>query len=247
MAQKQPIEYDKMNSLISELKIEVNQKEDDLKNIINEKDEIIKELENKIEKMNKKLEKIIDVFINEFKEKDKKITQITINLLEQEILIENKDKQIKKMMEENIFEINNKIIEQEQKIIKDLNQKFNNLNKELKQLKERQTYNINNLEEKFLVKLNEMKEELYGIINHNNEIQRVIKGIEKSELYNEIKIYLALEEEIPEIKQKDLDHINIKNFIDQYLRLTTNKINQKKNMIKLETHKKIFEIKKESK
>ena len=56
-----------------------------------------------------------------------------------------------------------------------------------------------------------------------------------------------MEEEIPEIKQKDLDHINIKNFIDQYLRLTTNKINQKKNMIKLETHKKIFEIKKESK
>ena len=74
------MEYDKMNSLIAELKMEINKKEDDLKNIINEKNEIIKELENKIEKINKKLEKIIDVFINEFKEKDKKINQITINL-----------------------------------------------------------------------------------------------------------------------------------------------------------------------
>ena len=97
------MEYDKMNSLIAELKMEINKKEDDLKNIINEKDEIIKELENKIEKMNKKLEKIIDVFINEFKEKDKKINQITINLLEEEVLIENKDKQIKSMVEENIM------------------------------------------------------------------------------------------------------------------------------------------------
>ena len=222
------MEYDKMNSLIAELKMEINKKEDDLKNIINEKDEIIKELENKIEKMNKKLEKIIDVFINEFKEKDKKINQITINLLEEEVLIENKDKQIKSMMEENIYNINNKIIEQEQKIIKDINQKYNDLNKEMIQLIKRQITRICNYEENFLAKMNKMRAILYGIIKQNIEMQMSINEIEKKGLYNEIKIYLALEEEIPEIKKEALDHIKIKNYMDQYLRLTTNIQDKKK-------------------
>jgi len=223
-----------MNSLIAELKIEINKKEDDLKNIINEKDEIIKKLENKIEKMNKKLEKI-----------DKKINQITINLLEEEVLIENKDKQIKSIVEENIYDINNKIIEQEQNIIKDINQKYNDLNKEMIQLKKRQINNLCNFEEKFLSKMNKMRTILYGIIKQNNEMQMSVNEIEKKGLYNEIKIYLALEEEIPEIKKEVLDHIKIKNYIEQYLRLTTN-IQDKKNMIKLKSYKEIAEINKKS-
>jgi len=211
------MEYDKMNSLIAELKIEINKKEDDLKNIINEKDEIIKELENKIEKMNKKLEKI-----------DKKINQITINLFEEEVLIENKDKQIKSIVEENIYDINNKIIEQEQNIIKDINQKYNDLNKEMIQLQKRQINNLCNFEEKFLSKMNKMRAILYGIIKQNNEMQMSVNEIEKKGLYNEIKIYLALEEEIPEIKKEVLDHLKIKNYMEQYLRLTTNIQDKKK-------------------
>ena len=99
-----------MNSLINELKLNANKKEDDIKNLIYEKDIIIKELkfkineqDNKLENINKKLEKIIDVFINEFKEKDKDISQIKLNLLEKETSNNNNTKRIINRLDEVIF------------------------------------------------------------------------------------------------------------------------------------------------
>jgi len=84
---------------------------------------------------------------------------------------------------------------------------------------------------KFLAKMNETRAILYGKINQNNEMQMSINEIENKGLYNEIKIYLALEEEIPEIKKEDLDHIKISKYIDQYLRLMINKKDKEINMI----------------
>ena len=79
--------------------------------------------------------------------------------------------------------------------------------------------------------MNETRAILYGKINQNNEMQMSINEIENKGLYNEIKIYLALEEEIPEIKKEDLDHIKISKYIDQYLRLMINKKDKEINMI----------------
>ena len=210
-------DMEKMKSEIKVLKIEMNKKEDDMKNIINEKDIIIKELkdkiieqDNKIENINRKLENIINAFINEFKEKDKEINQINLNLLEQDILIEKNDKQIKNIINENIYEINNKILSQEQKIFYELQNFYDSNEEKTKEIEKKER-----LDEDFLRKMKIIKE-------HNAEFQvykekeKILKEIEKNELYNEIKIYKFLEGKFPDHKLQLLDKNEIKKYIDLY-------------------------------
>jgi len=222
MAQKESLEYEKMNSLINELKMNVNKKEDDIKNIINEKEILIKELNNKIidqnnkiETINKKLEKVIDIFINEFKEKDKEINQLKLNLLDKEILIEKNDKQIKNIINENIYEINNTIISKEQIISKELNQKIYDLKMEKEKEKKEQIKNKYKYDENYLEKMNKIEESIVEIrINYSKENK--IKEIEKTELYNGIKMYKLLEDMFPQNKLELLDKNGIKKYIDLY-------------------------------
>ena len=217
MAKKEILEYDKLNLVINELKMNVNQKEDDIKNIINEKDIIIKELkdkiieqDNKIENINRKFENIINAFINEFKEKDKEINQINLNLLEQDILIEKNDKQIKNIINENIYEINNKIQSQEQKIFYELQNFYDSNEEKTKEIEKKER-----LDEDFLRKMNIIKE-LNAEFQVYKEKEKILKEIEKNELYNEIKIYKILEGKFPDHKLQLLDKNEIKKYIDLY-------------------------------
>ena len=218
MDRKESLEYDKMNSLINELKINVNKKEDDIKNIINEKDIIIKELknkiidqDNKIECINKKIEKIIDAFINELKEKDKEINQIKLNILDQEMLIENNNKQTKNIINDNIYEINNKMNEKGQNILKEY---YHNSSTFI-EVERRQIEQIYRFNEQLFKKLNRMEEFIVEIKLYNNK-EKEIKKIEKSELFNEIKMYKLLEDKFPENKQELVDKNGIKKYIDLY-------------------------------
>ena len=114
--EKELLEIDKINAFINKINLNINKKEDDIKNIIKEKEQVITEmndeiifLKSKIELVSKKLEKVIDLFINEFKQKDEEINEIKINLLEQEISNNYNDKEIKNI-NENIFKINDNMI-----------------------------------------------------------------------------------------------------------------------------------------
>ena len=122
---------------INELNIGINRKEDDIKNLINEQDIIIKELKNKLDTqenqikiINNKLEKIINIFINEFKEKDIEINSVENNVLIQEASINN-------YIDENIEKTKNYFIEQKNMLLKDLNEDLNYKIEEIKKEKKK--------------------------------------------------------------------------------------------------------------
>lgn len=224
-----------MNNLeaINELNIKINKKEDDIINIINEKDNEIKELktkldaqENKINIINNKLKTIINVFINEFKEKDNEIKNIEEKLLIPKNLIKN-------YLEE---EIKDYINEQKNIILKDLNEKYDELNlkidkeKEIRERKEDEEekrkihleYNEKLQEKKLALIKEEFKEEIIKIELKIEEFECNNKKNYQIEL--EIaKCSLALQKIKNEIEEMNLEEEIILDKINKEIELKLEK------------------------
>ena len=199
---KVPLDYDKINELMNDLKLNINKKEDELKNIINEKDIVIKELQgkikeqdNKIENINIKLEKIIDAFTKNVNSKDKDFSQIKINLLEQEKSININTKRIINILDDISFEMNNKRIEQEKNILKELkNDEINmKLYEKIKEMEKAIYYN-----EQSLI-LNDKERDIKMIIQRN-EHEKKRRYIEFEDIDFNHKMLEKLKDEFPEIK-----------------------------------------------
>ena len=199
---KVPLDYDKINELMNDLKLNINKKEDELKNIINEKDIVIEELQgkikeqdNKIENINIKLEKIIDAFTKNVNSKDKDFSQIKINLLEQEKSININTKRIINILDDISFEMNNKRIEQEKNILKELkNDEINmKLYEKIKEMEKAIYYN-----EQSLI-LNDKESEIKMIIQEN-EHEKIRRYIEFEDIDFNHKMLEKLKDEFPEIK-----------------------------------------------
>ena len=199
---KVPLDYDKINELMNDLKLNINKKEDELKNIINEKDIVIKELQgkikeqdNKIENINIKLEKIIDAFTKDVNSKDKDFSQIKINLLEQEKSININTKRIINILDDISFEMNNKRIEQEKNILKELkNDEINmKLYEKIKEMEKAIYYN-----EQSLI-LNDKERDIKMIIQRN-EHEKKRRYIEFEDIDFNHKMLEKLKDEFPEIK-----------------------------------------------
>ena len=199
---KVPLDYDKISELMNDLKLNINKKEDELKNIINEKDIVIEELQgkikeqdNKIENINIKLEKIIDAFTKDVNSKDKDFSQIKINLLEQEKSININTKRIINILDDISFEMNNKIIEQEKNILKELkNDEINmKLYEKIKEMEKAIYYN-----EQSLI-LNDKERDIKMIIQRN-EHEKKRRYIEFEDIDFNHKMLEKLKDEFPEIK-----------------------------------------------
>ena len=219
---KVPLDYDKINELMNDLKLNINKKEDELKNIINEKDIVIEELQgkikeqdNKIENINIKLEKIIDAFTKNVNSKDKDFSQIKINLLEQEKSININTKRIINILDDISFEMNNKIIEQEKNILKELkNDEINmKLYEKIKEMEKAIYYN-----EQSLI-LNDKEREIKMIIQEN-EHEKIRRYIEFEDIDFNHKMLEKLKDEFPEIKSFKGD---INKIIKQYKELLKKK------------------------
>ena len=239
---EEPIKIDKINELINKINLNVNKKEDDIKNIINEKDKVIKEmhdeiiiLNNKIELINKKLEKFVDIFINEFKQKDEDINEIKINLYEKEILNNYHDKEIKNIYE-NIFKINDDIIEQKKYLLNELYKNNKDINLKINERINKNKEKLYNLEAEIFSLICEKEKNIKEIIEKNEKETKI--GLNK--LICEEEIYRILKDEIPEIKVNEYDKSRINNAIEQYKKSLENKKDINKLKIVYEIEEKIY-------
>ena len=239
---EEPIKIDKINELINNINLNINKKEDDIKNIINEKDKVIKEmhdeiitLKNKTELINKKLEKFVDIFINEFKQKDEDINEIKINLYEKEILNNYHDKEIKNIYE-NIFKINDDIIKQKNYLLNELYKNNKDINLKINERINKNKEKLYNLEAEIFSLICEKEKNIKEIIEKNEKERK----IELNKLICEEEIYRILKDEIAEIKVNEYDKSRINNAIEQYKKSLENKNDINKLKIVYEIKEKIY-------
>ena len=138
---------------------------------------------------------MIDIFINEFKEKDKDISQIKLNLLKQEILSNNNTKKIINILDEIIFEINNKIVEQKKRILNKL--KNDEINMKLyENIKEMQKA-IHYTEESLII--NKKENQILAICEDFDHTKREME-INMEEMKFNYEILSKMKDELPGIK-----------------------------------------------